>query len=138
MVSNLILSLRSCPRFRERAAWLLIPMSLAALTGALHLNSPPDYPGEDYTFLHRTGAAISNLLGPWGAVVVRSVGYPNAGLREFNLSCALALTLGLGMVAALRMRARRRMTRVLCLVSYIAIMLLWFGVGFHWIAAGRL
>jgi len=130
---------RSDPWLR-RILWLL-PCTLFAVVACIHLGAPPDHPGEDFTPTHRIGAAAGNLLGPWGVLAVRSVGFPNrdrAGFPVFEPIPAVLLTGALVLVVAASIRARRTITRALCLAAYVPLILLWFGIGLLWIAGGRL
>lgn len=102
----------------------------------LHLIASPDE--APITPLQHTVAAVANFFGPWGAVLVRLVHFPNAGLRSFSWLLAIGLTLiGALLLGTARWTAGKWMQIVL-IACWALFSTIWFSVGFLQIADGLL
>jgi hypothetical protein len=83
-------------------------------------------------------AALADVFGPWGVVIVRIVDFPNAGLRSFSLTMAIALTLvGAGLIM-LPFVVKRRFVQYSCITAWFVFMAWWFAIGLRQIADGLL
>jgi hypothetical protein len=103
---------------------------------AIHIMARPD-DAPISPMQHRV-AALANFFGPWGVVIVRIVDFPNAGLRSFNLTLAVAMTLvGAGLVA-LPFAVRKPFVQYSCISVWFAFVTLWFAVRLRQIADGLL
>ena len=103
---------------------------------AIHLLAQPD--DAPISPLQRLVAALANFLGPWGVALVRLVDFPNAGLRSFSWTLALALTLSGILLVGLVLWTRSRWAQYLMMGCWALFLLVWFGVGLRQIADGLL
>ena len=100
----------------------------------LHLIANPD--DAPITPLQHAAAALANYFGPWGVALVRAVNFPNAGMRSFSWTWALALT-AIGFTLILLARyVRRPGLQYLLLASWTLFSLVWFALGALQIASG--
>jgi hypothetical protein len=83
-------------------------------------------------------AVLANVFGPWGVVIVRIVDFPNAGLRSFSLTIAVALTLvGAGLII-LPFVVKNRFVQYSSITAWFVFVTLWFAIGIRQIADGLL
>ena len=102
----------------------------------IHLAAKPD--DAPITPLQHVVAALANFFGPWGVVIVRSVDFPNAGLRSFRWTVAGGLTLLGAMLVWLPMLLKNRYLQYTCIAGWLVFLVVWFGVGLTQIADGLL
>lgn len=102
----------------------------------IHLTASPD--DAPITPIQHVVAALANVLGPWGVVVVRCVNFPNAGLRSFNLLLALVMTALAGGLIWVGYYVKGRGLQYFSIVVWTAFLILWLGIGLRQIADGLL
>lgn len=103
---------------------------------AIHILARPD--DAPISLMQHLVAALANFFGPWGVVIVRVVDFPNAGLRSFSLTLAVALTLvGAGLIA-LPFVVKKRFVQYSCITVWFVFVTLWFLIGLRQIADGLL
>jgi len=121
--------------------FVVLWLALAAPAAFLHVSAIGlvDTPGATpVSAVHGLTAAVANPLGPWAGHIVRTVQFPNAGMRGFSLPAAIALTAIFGLLAVVGMRARRRAIRWTAAGLFALLMPIWYGYGFYLIADGML
>lgn len=102
----------------------------------IHLTANPD--DAPITPFQHAVAALANVLGPWGVVLVRCVNFPNAGLRSFSWPLALVMTALAGALVWVGQYVKGRGLQYFSIVVWTAFLILWFGIGLRQIADGLL
>lgn len=102
----------------------------------IHLLAKPD--DAPITPIQHVVAAGANFFGPWGGAVVRTVDFPNAGLRSFSWVTAIGLTLVGAVLLALPRWTDQRPAQIVLMASWTVFSLVWFTVGLGQIADGLL
>jgi hypothetical protein len=113
---------------------ILVTVSLPVT--AVHMLARPD--DAPISPMQHLVAALANFFGPWGVLIVRVVDFPNAGLRSFSLTLAVALTLvGAGLIA-LPFVVKKRFVQYSCITVWFVFVTVWFAIGLRQIADGLL
>ena len=103
---------------------------------AIHILARPD--DAAISPMQHLVAALANFFGPWGVVIVRIVDFPNADLRSFSVTLAVALTLvGAGLIA-LTFVVKKRFVQYSLITVWFVFVTLWFAIGLRQIADGLL
>lgn len=124
---------------RRLGTFMVMWLTVAFPVAMIHLFSIGFQDTEDGTAITVTqalGAAAANPLGPWAGHAVRLTQFPNAGLRLFNMSYALGLTLVFVILVASGTYANRRPIRWPIVVLFALFLPVWYGCGFMLIADG--
>ena len=114
--------------------YVLTVAAIGLPVSVLHLVANPD--DAAITPVQHVTAAVANLFGPWGVVIVRLVDFPNAGLRSFSWVLAVGLTLAGSSLLMLAKRSEAGKIQMLLAAFWALFVILWFGVGLRQIADG--
>jgi hypothetical protein len=116
--------------------YVTVVMTVSLPFAAVHMLARPD--DAPISPMQHVVAALANFFGPWGVVIVRIANFPNAGLRSFSLTLAVALTLfGAGLIA-LPFVVKMRFVQYSCITVWFVFVTLWFLIGLRQIADGLL
>jgi hypothetical protein len=122
----------------KKTLWMYIAvlMTVSLPFTAVHILARPD--DAPISPMQHLVAALANFFGPWGVVIVQIVDFPNAGLRSFKLTLAVALTLiGAGLIA-LPLVVKKNFVQCSCIIVWFVFVTLWFAIGLRQIADGLL